>query len=415
VSLKLNNKINNVVILFIFLSLLLSFFNQPPVYPLFVFIVIGFVIVSIVYFINKNYNILAIQFYSFLIALYFMYSGIILSKMPINEVLDYEFFRHDGNYFISFMPLMILPFLRKVDFNINFNKLIFTLITVVSIITFGIIILILINNFSCEERCNVCHFLFKAHNAAGGYYMILSLISFFYWKYYKKNKLFLIFFIINFVALIMTYSRGSMIGFFLALIYYFLEVNNKNKLKHLLNITIAMTLGLIYYIGYSLSINDIDISFYKSGTIMDRVFNLWPRAIQDFFYSPLFGIGYTRYDDLPYNFYGIKYVYYINISEYIKHTDAHAHNSFLHILAETGIIGLVLWILLFRSIFKYTKKIFVESKYNYYFIKYGLIAIIFSGFTEHRWTTPAEVLPYTIYLSLFIILRKSNEKNIIYK
>ena len=412
---SLKVEIERIVILLIFLSLLLSFFNKPPIYPLFVFIVIGGLLVNSLYFIKKNPNILLMQFYAILIAIYFLYSAVVLSHIPFSQIINYEFFRHDGNYFISFMPLIVLPFLRKVNFNINFNKLIYIFITAVSIITFSIIILILVNNFSCEERCNVCHFLFKAHNAAGGYYMVLTILSFFYWKYYKKNKLFLIFFLINFIALIITYSRGSMIGFFLAMIYYFFEIKNKNKLKLFLNIFIVLVLGLIYYIGYTLSVNELNISFYKSGTIMDRVFNLWPKAIQDFFYSPIVGIGYTRYDDLPYNFEGIKYLYYINITDFIRHTDAHAHNSFLHILAETGIIGLTLWVLLFNSIFKYAKTIFFESRYNYYFIKYGLVAIIFSGFTEHRWTTPAEILPYTIYLSLFIILRKGNEKNIIYK
>jgi len=412
--LNINYKVTNLIIVVIFISLLLSFFNKPPIYPLFVFLVIFLLIVCLPFFLEKKTVILNIQFYLILIALYFLYSAIIISQIPISYMINYEFFRHDGNYFISFMPLIILPFLKHIKFDINFNKLVIVFITLVSFITFWAILLIILNNFSCEGRFKVCHFFFKSHNAAGGYYMIVTLLSFFYWRYYKKKMIFFLFFLINFIALVMTDSRGSLIAFLLAMIYYVLEKKHRYVTKNAFTIFISMILLYIYYIGY-ISSDNLNFNFQREGTVLDRIFNLWPRAIQDFFYSPIVGIGYTRYDDLPYNFEGIKYLYYINITDFIRHTDAHAHNSFLHILAETGIIGLTLWVLLFNSIFKYAKKVFFESKYNYYFIKYGLVAIIFSGFTEHRWTTPAEILPYTIYLSLFIILRKGNEKNIIYK
>jgi O-antigen ligase len=82
----------------------------------------------------------------------------------------------------------------------------------------------------------------------------------------------------------------------------------------------------------------------------------------------------------------------------------------LHILAENGIVGFILFLYLFKLMFKIIKKFYYFDKVNYYFLKYGLLAIIISGLTEHRWTTPSEVLPYTIYFSIAVVYLYIKEK-----
>jgi len=139
---------------------------------------------------------------------------------------------------------------------------------------------------------------------------------------------------------------------------------------------------------------------------------LYPVAIDDFFSSPIIGIGFSRYEDTPYKFVGIKHFIMLNVSDKVRHSDSHAHNSFLHILAETGVIGLLLFLFIFKEILKEAKSFEKWEDFGYYFIKYGLIAIFFSGFTEHRWTTPSEILPYALFFVLLKFYKISRFKEV---
>jgi len=316
-----------------------------------------------------------------------------------------------------------LPFLKnyiKIE-KINFLYKIKLLLIFQSIITILLILLIFLINYSCEGRCKVCHFLFEAHNAAGGYYMIFSLLSFFYWKFQeKKSNYFIIIFLANIYALYLTNSRGSEITLLIVLLYYLYERQNLIILSRITTLLIIVTSLYIYMVGYSVYINHMHENINlgeRSYTILSRVFVSWPEAIHDFFISPLFGIGFSRYNDPSTSYEGIKYLIYLNNSSTIIDSAAHAHNSFLHILAENGIVGFILFLYLFKLMFKIIKKFYYFDKFNYFFLKYALLAIIISGLTEHRWTTPSETLPYMIYFSIAIVYLNTKEKyeNIIYQ
>ncbi len=104
---------------------------------------------------------------------------------------------------------------------------------------------------------------------------------------------------------------------------------------------------------------------------------LWEISLRDFANSPIFGVGPSRFDDDmevistmggPYSkyskifnyklngVYSIKYLQLpylrINISPFSFHTDQHAHNVYLHILAEGGIVLFSIFIFMYYNLVK---------------------------------------------------------------
>jgi O-antigen ligase len=83
------------------------------------------------------------------------------------------------------------------------------------------------------------------------------------------------------------------------------------------------------------------------------VIKVWPWAVDDFLESPLIGTGFSsfndRYKDPSKVFPGIK----LRLLDKNVYNSGHAHHSFLNILAEQGLIGLLIFIffnILFISI-----------------------------------------------------------------
>ncbi|HCD1314889.1 TPA: O-antigen ligase domain-containing protein, partial [Klebsiella pneumoniae subsp. pneumoniae] len=84
----------------------------------------------------------------------------------------------------------------------------------------------------------------------------------------------------------------------------------------------------------------------------------------------------------------------------VRHTDAHAHNSTFTILAELGSIGYVLFILLFNEINKKIRGLYNIDTMQYTCLSLAFWTCIFSSATEHRITTPAQMVPFFIIFGL---------------
>jgi O-antigen ligase len=148
----------------------------------------------------------------------------------------------------------------------------------------------------------------------------------------------------------------------------------------------------------------------KNANILIRLFYTFPRAWHVFKQSPLLGTGVGSYDDRPFNFQEVvPYIEY-NAQPSKSHTDAHAHHSYLHMLAEQGIIGLTLFLIFWTSIFLYLRRLKVHPVLRDYLI-IAFFTITFAAFTEHRITTPSMMLPFTISLGM-LLMHRDNAKRV---
>jgi O-antigen ligase len=411
---KQNFSFNKLIFLFVFLSLLFSFFNLIPVYPL--FFIIGCLLAVLIFPRERLNQVNMVTFWVSTAGVFYILSAL-LSGLPVKEILSFDFFRRDGNFYISYLPFLILPFVRvRVDL-LKYAKIFLYFQTAVTLV---LILSVLsgkpIGGFETSQGF-VYHFLFVAHNAAGGYYLVVTCLAFALYWFERRNVIHLLIFIINLLALFMSGSRGSQIGLIAipAGMYY-----HRKALMPLLKIAFnafVIFLWAIVIYCYTLWLDadknpdaiKFDFPIERSHTLKVRILDLWPRALDNFLSSPFVGIGFTRFDDVPQQNLVVAPLVTLNLSEQYFHTDSHAHNTFLHIMAETGIIGLLLFILILRSMYLSSKQ---EPVYALrIFLIVALWAIIVTGFTENRIVTPSQMLPYNLMLVLSIMSR-SHQKQV---
>ncbi|MES2803341.1 MAG: O-antigen ligase family protein [Bdellovibrionota bacterium] len=152
-------------------------------------------------------------------------------------------------------------------------------------------------------------------------------------KFPKLNKAFLwLTFAIGFAGMYLSYTRGAMLGFLLGIPVVFFFFNKR----------LSVVIGLVSVAMISLMI----IISFKGGSTYSRFFlssksgsnsermSQYLSAIHAFKERPVFGFGPQQ---LKFHVKEIKEKYNLENKHYIEH----AHNIYLEIAANTGIIGLL--------------------------------------------------------------------------
>lgn len=341
-------------------------------------------------------------------------AGVMAYDLP--SLVDYGFYRRDGNFVISYAPLLVLPLFR---FRFELEKYLRRFYLFAAVLYGVLLLAYLAGSEEYAFSGNPFGGLFYAQNAVGGFLALLGALGFAYarnrggWREWAGFGLI-------FLALLATYSRGSILGLALGIPAWYLAVSHRWKsLLLMLLIPVVITAGVLW-IGYpyyktneamgmpfdeQVLYADVDEEDSTKGTnVLLRVFYTMPRAWYAFIHSPVLGTGVGSFDDRPYRFRelvpGVRY----NAQPDKRHTDSHAHHSYLHILAEQGVAGLALFLTFWVSLFFFLMRIKgMPVVRDYLLVAY--FAITFASFTEHRITTPSMMLPFSLSVGLYLTWR----------
>ncbi len=419
---KIRNKIANIDIkkLVYVLIAFLPFFILMNKFPyLSIFSIFVLLLISIVHFL-KNRDIsqqhVRIDILLFSIGCYLLFSYLI-SRQPVINLFKYGFIRYDGSFFFSYAPFLILaiPFLNYRKAAKIYFQFLFIAFSVFAVIGF----FEYINDISSfMVRIDDVYVgpmfiaLNNSHNATGSVFSVVSVFAFaFFLESDSKEKIAYFFIsILGFVAVFMTKSRGSLVAF-IAGVFFLLLFGSKSFLKFLRNILIlaVVAIPLVFVTGTFGRILQI---FHISDLSALTRFSLWDKAILLFKQSPILGIGFARYNDVPWNFDKIPLIGNPGVfssyasSNYIFN-DTNAHSSYLHFLAETGVIGLILilafWIFCLVIIFKaYRRTADNFSRKVYLSMIGGIITLFVLSITENYMTAPTVMLCLSFATSLII-------------
>jgi O-antigen ligase len=356
-----------------------------------------------------------------IIYIYFILSYFI-SNQPISNFFSYDFLRYDGNFFfcyILFFALAIPYFDYEKVLRLYFNFIFFTF----SLMTVAGIIAILTKKYYpiiLNDKYNgpMLVGLNYAHNAAGSVYAIASIFALvFVLKSHKKIKIYyIIILILCLTGLVLTQSRGSYIGFVAGALFV-IWFHFRSVLKLIITVVAGaiISLPIIFLTGlHKRFIQLLDLGSWAVGTRLD----LWTKALYLFRQSPIFGVGFGRFNDIAYNINDYGYTV-IRADEFVgipglfstyhfmnfDFSSAHAHNSYMHFLAETGIVGLGLlilfWVLCFRIIirgFNHTKNEF----YGKFYLSClgGIVVLFIMSFTENYLSATTIMMSMSIVTSL---------------
>ena len=331
--------------------------------------------------------------------------------------VQFEFFRRDGNFFITMAPLMFFGCLAiAFDVEKTLRRFIY-FTTAVNVVVFSFWFfadLALFRAFTGEgSRTTDYHFMFVAHNAGGGFLAVLSAFSLALYVS-QRSTIALLIFLFNAFTLVMSVSRGSMIGLVLAALFVFVFAFAQRKPMHVLVTILVLNIGFVLYIYARTDIESVIYSrlfvtnllgnlspalqSVLDGNISNRIESLWPLAMHAFFKSPIFGIGFSAYNDFPWQYWGIEGLVAFNVPYQAVNNDAHAHHTYLHVMAETGMVGLVLLLWFFKRIFDYIRGIESDFLRNALLLAFWVCTL--SSLTEHRFFTPSQMLPFILVLTM---------------
>ena len=222
---------------------------------------------------------------------------------------------------------------------------------------------------------------------------LVSFFAFCFAKIYAKSRLQILYFIgmiLSLTFIFLTGKRSASIFVPLCVIIFFLLFKKRKFTKKGLVKIFVMCIGTIFLLGFlnnQMSIFSFLIEKMSSlngiGDVSNGRLSLWNDAIEQFWTSPILGVG-------------VKAIY--------NSTGYDAHNTYIQILAETGIIGMLLFVLaivaLLKNIFSTSKKVFMDQNETINVsLCYGIYILIFLLIYGMVGNTFIDYLP----LSLFVL------------
>jgi len=188
--------------------------------------------------------------------------------------------------------------------------------------------------------------VFNQKNSLGKMMVFSTLILIFYTfssKNYLKKSLGIILILFSIGLIILSQSKTAIIALiFITLILIFAKLIQKIKKKTILPLTsLILVLGIITGIIFIVYTNETFNALNKDSTLTGRT-NLWQLSFEKIKEKPLLGYGYSSF-----------WLGYAGPSKDIwfmlDWEPPHAHNGFIDMILELGIIGFLIFIILFIS------------------------------------------------------------------
>lgn len=193
-------------------------------------------------------------------------------------------------------------------------------------------------------------------NFLGAFFVLyfLFLLSFLFHTKVQSNKKFFLSFIflllLTLIAIVLTYSRSAYLMFIVGVITFFML--RKPSSKIILGSLIFISIGIISFFSFTK---------YSEGTNLFRITSTKARlttsqnALLIFQKNPVFGIGFNAYRYAQNRY---RLIDQTKNKVTIDHGGAGTDNSFLFVLATTGILGLLAYGNLWYKV------LFLGKKYN---------------------------------------------------
>lgn len=213
----------------------------------------------------------------------------------------------------------------------------------------------------------------------------------------KRGFVYLMFFLLSVVALFFNGTRGVWLGMVILLpILMFIYVKN---IKRIIGIIILGTIlcGGIYslVLPFQQRVDTIFDMKYQSNK--ERTL-LWTSSLNMVKDHPFFGVGLGAFAE---QYHG-KYI----LPEAKEPNLAHAHNNFMNMMAENGLIGLSGFCIMFGYFIYYSWQSWKKSRNIYALMAFGAtLGFLSHGLTEYNFASAGSI---TLYWMLFGLCIKAS-------
>jgi O-antigen ligase len=355
----------------------------------------------------------------------FWLASYLLTRAPLSNLVSFDFLRRDGALLFAYLPLLVIgnyglpqAFLQRSV------ALYLSLISAVGVLG-AALYLEALSNLSLSSWVlpqdwqiittsqlagNEFHGFFEAHNSAGAIYGLASCLSLALLIFTERFRLWSLpsfWFAASFVGLMLSKSRTAYVAFLATSLI--MLVGKMRNWRKVVKVAMFLIAPVVYFALLQPEVSERagEVTSTDDVNVVERLV-YFERAKDDFLASPLIGIGFGRYNDEYLAYSGIRNIFYVATGGEVVNESTHAHNSYLHFLAEGGVLGLVLMMGIWVSAYRWARKMqdrFPLGTFAYAFsigIQACIIFEFFDSFTEHSMGTAITSL--TVF-TLFGILR----------
>jgi O-antigen ligase len=360
----------------------------------------------------------------FLFAAYvFWLLSYVITGAPFSNLLSYDFLRFDGALLIAYLPLLLLTDIRLDPIFIRRTLGLFlTVMSIIALLGLAEFVdntlvplglsrlpepLQLLHNASLST--DIFQGFFRAHNAAGAIYAMSSCTAFSLLVLARNPSLIswpALWLCANVIGVVLTQSRTAYVAFLATLVCVFLR---RGFLMNFVKIGSFVLLPLLYLLLIQPVVTKRTeaVANSEDPNIVLR-FYYYGRALEDFVQSPIIGTGFGRFNDDLKIYSGIPHLFYIATGGAVVNDDSHAHNSYLHFLAEGGIVGLTLMLGIWLATLRWlvlVKDSFKQDSFGWMFahgVQACVVLELFMSLTEHMMGTAVSSL--TVFTMVGMLL-----------
>jgi O-antigen ligase len=206
----------------------------------------------------------------------------------------------------------------------------------------------------------------------------------------SKSLLLTFIIVITSSSILLSLSRGGTIGLFLSLMLFFV-IRLRRRKWFIIFVILNLIFIFILWIGIDPIINRL-LTLKNSYTMERSRIRIWKGVINMIKDFPIFGTGLGTFPYISPKYKSIKSALLLE----------HAHNDYLELISEVGIIGFIIFIYGILSFYKWTVK-GLKNRKNPWIIIGGLIslyAILFHSLVDFNMHIPANSLLFFIILGL---------------
>jgi O-antigen ligase len=347
----------------------------------------------------------------FLVCAYvFWVTSYLLTGAPLSNFFSYDFLRFDGALLIAYLPLLILVNYsldaRFVEWVLGLFLSLLSAIAMVGALEFADALGAPLGLSSLPDELQMVHLapsppqyvfhgLFRAHNACGAIYAIAACMGLALLLRADNVKVLswpTFWFAASFTGLTLSKSRTAYIAFLVTGLFMLLSA--RTRARKILKVVVVVVLPLSALLLAQPEVNQRveAVTSTADPNVLGR-FLYYERALEDISLSPVIGIGFGRYNDYSQVYSGIPNFAYIATGGEIVNSDEHSHNSYLHFLAEGGVIGFGLMMGIWISAYRWAGR--MRKRFSEFTLGYalacgvqGCVLLEFGlSFTEHSMGT----------------------------
>lgn len=274
---------------------------------------------------------------------------------------------------------------------------------------------------------------FRNRLHSGGYYSIITIISFVFFCYSNENKktkiVLLIFSLLNFVAVLLTHTRTYYIAVLLTIL---LIVLLKKNWKWFIYGTVLVSILFFAPLKISHVLRNRVASIFDTKQNISNMMRLWmwKTALNVIKEQPIIGVGYRNWQYEVEKYFekekGQEPLLWIitrlrksgvDEESILSTLKGHPHNAYLNVAVEEGLIGLTLFLLFWvgNSIAAFLRARLVKNENVLYTLNiavgYSIIMLLFGAFFENNLTTARLLLPITFLMGLSYMKFEQEGKN----